>query len=526
MRRFWLAALTAALAGLPSARADVKLPHLFSDGLVLQQNAVAPVWGVADPGELVAVDLNRGFGGGSLVASKADGQGHWKVEFKDLKAGGPFMLTIKGKNEIVLKDVYIGDVWVCSGQSNMEMALQRCDQAKKDIDSSKNPKIRLFTVKKTPADTPQNEVPREEKGNYGKWVECNPETVASFSGVAYYFGRDLQKARNVPIGLIHTSWGGTVAEAWASPESLAANAMLKTEIVDPYPKAHELVIANYPKQLDKYKKDLEIHKAAVEQAKKDGKTPPPAPRAPVDPKVSPNRPSVLYNGMIHPLLPYAVKGAIWYQGEANAGRAEQYRTLFPVMIESWRKAWKNEDMPFLFVQLAPYAKAGGDWPRLREAQLHTMLTLKHTGMAVTTDVGEENDIHPQKKQPVGARLAVAARALAYGESIESSGPIYKDAKFDGDQAVLSFNHLGKGLEARAEDGKLIGFSLSGEDKIFYPARAEIKGDKIVVTSDKVTKPIAARYGWAAYPAVNLYNKDGLPASPFRTDDWPAATKPK
>jgi sialate O-acetylesterase len=533
MRRLVLCAAVLA-AGAAPAHADVKLPSLFSDGMVLQRGAKCPIWGTADPGEVVDILLEARAGPeltlGAGAKATADKDGKWQAALfrlgKDLAAGGPYTLTITGKNKITLKDVYIGEVWICSGQSNMGFALRGSHESKKDIENSKNRNIRLFTVAHTPADQPQSDVARNDKANVGKWVECGPDTAPGFSAVAYYFGRDLQKAVGCPVGLIHTSWGGTVAEAWTSRDALAADATLKAEILDPFPKAHEAAIANYPKLVEKYKKDLEAHKEAVEKAKKEGKDPPPAPRAPVDPKTSPNRPAVLYNGMIRPLQPFAFRGVIWYQGEANAGRAEQYRTLFPALIADWRKAWDNEDMPFLFVQLAPYGKPAGEgWARLREAQLRTTQTVKNTGMAVITDVGERDDVHPTRKQPVGARLALAARALAYGEKIEYSGPLFKELKVDGDQAIVNFSHVGKGLAVQGE-GDLKGFTLAGEDKVFHPAKAVIKGDSVVVTSDKVAKPVAVRYGWASYPVVNLGNKDGLLASPFRSDDYPAESAKK
>jgi sialate O-acetylesterase len=313
-------------------------------------------------------------------------------------------------------------------------------------------------------------------------VECGPDTVGGFSGVAYFFGRDLQKALDIPIGLIHTSWGGTIAEAWTPKEALEANPDLK-----------KLVPATIK---------MEGNNA--------------------------NQGTVLYNAMIAPLISYPIKGAIWYQGESNAGRAAEYETLFPTMIQSWRKAWKQDDLPFFFVQLAPFQKIEQEptdpaWARLREAQRLT-LKLPKTGMAVITDVGDEKDIHPKRKEPVGARLALAARAIAYGQKIDYSGPNYENVKFVDGKAILSFQNLGGGLESKG--GELTGFTIAGDDKVFYNADAMIQGDTIVVSSAKVAKPAAVRFGWANYPVVNLWNKAGLPASPFRTDDWAMETKKK
>ncbi len=468
--RMLMIALLMGLAGVyvPCARADVKLPALFSDGMVLQRGIKCPIWGTADPDEKVEITYEFTGEGGAFLCT-ADEKGKWKADFSKLEtAGGPYTITIKGAtNKITLNDVYVGDVWICSGQSNMEMKLKDCADAAKHKEASKNPKIRLFTVPHKNSAEPLKDV-------NSKWVECGPDTVGGFSGVAYFFGRDLQKALDVPIGLIHTSVGGTPAESWTSKAVLEGDPAFK---------------------------DL-VTKGAT-----------------------------LYNGMIAPLIPYAIKGAIWYQGESNANthdRALQYEKLFPAMIKNWRDDWKQGDFPFLFVQLAPFQKIEKDptdtpWARLREAQRLT-LKLDKTGMAVITDVGDEKDIHPKQKEPVGARLALAARAIAYGEKIEYSGPTFDSIKVADGKAILSFKHLGGGLVANGD--ALTGFTIAGEDKVFYNADATIQGDTIVVSSSQVAKPAAARFGWANYPVVNLWNKEGLPASPFRTDDWAAEAKKK
>lgn len=528
-RRIW-AALMAAVVGLAGsqARADVKPHALFTDGMVLQRGMKCPVWGMADPGEQVSVTFKikkQDVAAETSAATTADDKGKWRIELQvaDALAGGPYQLTIKGKNTIELKDVYVGEVWICSGQSNMEFHLGGAHNAKEAIAHSKNPKIRLFTVPKNTSDKPLTGF----KGQ-PKWQECDEKSSPSFSAVGYFFGRDLQKAIDVPVGLIHTSWGGTVAEAWTTRSALESNPELKG-MIEKYDSSRTSATENYEKALKKYAADMEKHKAAVAKAKEENKKEPPAPRKPTPPDNNPNRPCVLYNAMIHPLQPYAVKGAIWYQGESNAGRAYQYRTLFPAMIQSWRKTWKEDNLTFLFVQLAPYMPIVSEpqesaWAELREAQLLTSLHCKNTGMAVITDVGDPKDIHPRKKEPVGARLALAARALSYGNKIEYSGPQYdKMTKKDG-KAVLHFTHVGKGLEAK--DGALQGFTIAGADRKFFNAKAEIQGDSVLVWCDKVTEPVAVRFGWANCPVVNLWNKDGLPASPFRTDDFPGATAPK
>lgn len=544
MRRFfsnvWLPTV---LFGLCNnlAQADVKLPALFSNGMVLQSGTTTPIWGSADPGEEVSVVLvlNNGMALKPETV-RADGQGRWKLILAEgsalragrlvrrirrwnqpvaegLSPGGPYSLTVSGKNQISLSDVYVGEVWICSGQSNLEFPLRLATGAEQSMKESKDPQIRLFTVAKTTADKPVQDVK-------GTWQECNPETVKNFSAVAYYFGRDLQKSLKVPVGLIHTSWGGTRAEAWTRHEVLDSHEEWKNE----FPR-YEQAKADYPKATEKYRAEQEKRKDSAAQAKEKGQNPTPLSRPPLDPARNPNSPSVLYNGMIAPLIPYGIKGAIWYQGESNAGAAYLYRKLFPVMIQNWRDDWKRGDFPFLFVQLAPWQAIVNEpqesaWAELREAQLLTSQQLPRTAMAVITDVGDPKDIHPRNKEPVGARLALAARAGAYGEPIEYVGPTYVAMEVVGNTAILRFKHKGKGLETRG--GPLTGFTIAGEDHKFHNAQAEIKDGKVYVSCEEVKNPVAVRYGWANCPVVNLWNKDGLPASPFRTDDFPMVTKPK
>lgn len=458
----------------PAVRADVTLHPLIGDGMVLQRGKPCAIWGTATAGEEVTVTLHKEGDEYVKSSSKADAQGKWKVVLPldapaQAKAGGPYTLKIKGQNELTAKDVYVGEVWVASGQSNMEWSVNASHDPAGVKASAANSKIRLFTVRKTAEKTPQTTVPVD---NYhGKWLECGSESVARFSAVAYHFGKHLQKELDVPVGIIHTSWGGTASEEWTSQE-----------VLDAHPE----------------------HK---------GKHP---------------RQTQLYNGMIAPILNYSITGAIWYQGESNAGRAELYRTGFPLMIKNWRDDWKQGDFPFYFVQLAPFmaiTKEPSDtqWAHLRDAQRHTSLTLKNTAMAVITDVGDEKDIHPRQKEPVGHRLALAALAMTYGKKIEYSGPQYEKMTVDGNKAILHFSHLGGGLVCKGE--QLTGFTVAGIEKKFFNAEARIEGDTIVVTSSDVEKPTAVRFGWANYPVVNLWNKAGLPASPFRTDDWPAPPPP-
>ncbi len=494
-------ALVSLLALDLAAHAEVRLAAPFSDNMVLQQGMRVPIWGWADEGDVVTVT----FRGQKVTAKVTDLK--WCALLRPLKAGGPDVLTVSTKSRTIrLANVLVGEVWVCSGQSNMEWPLRNSFQAEADIAAATNAQIRLFKVPKNRMESPTVIIK-------SAWEPLTPQNAEGFSAVGYYFGRDLQKARKVPVGLIGTYWGGTPAEAWMSRASLESNARYQAEILD----AGVVATKNWRQKMSEF----ETEKA---EAEKEGKT---------FTKNAPWQPwpgCELYNGMIAPLLPYAIKGAIWYQGESNADRAEQYRTLFPDMIRCWRRSWSEPDFPFLCVQLAPYkaikAEPGeSNWAELREAQLLATQVLPKVGMAVITDVGDQKDIHPRKKEPVGARLALAARGIAYGEKIEYSGPLYKSLKINGDKAVISFSHVGRGLEAR--DGALKGFAICGEDRKWVWAQAAIQKDNtVVVTSPHVPKPQAMRYGWADYPDVNLWNKDGLPASPFRTDDFPLTTAPK
>lgn len=452
------------LASIAGVQAEVRLPAIFGNHMVLQQKANCPVWGKASPDEKVKVSLQID-SDVFVKEATANTNGDWRINLDPIPAGKKGTLTIEGKNKITLEDVLFGEVWICSGQSNMEWSVNASADPEKTRAESANPEIRLFTVEKSRSPKPKSELK-------GRWEICGPNTVGNFSAVAYFFGRDLQKALKKPVGLIHTSWGGTASEEWTS-----------REVLDAHPE----------------------HK---------GKHP---------------AETTLYNAMIAPLIPYAIKGAIWYQGESNAGRSELYRTAFPLMIKNWRDDWKQGDFPFFFVQLAPFMKKATQptdtgWARLRDAQLETMKKVPATGMAVIVDVGDEADIHPKKKEPVGGRLALAARAIAYGENLIWSGPIYDKMEVRDGRAILDFKLVGQGLEAR--DGPLTGFTICGSDGKFFNARAEIKGDKIAVWSDDVKEPVAVRYGWADFPLGNLWNKDGLPASPFRTDDAPLGVAPR
>jgi sialate O-acetylesterase len=489
------------------ARADVRLHPLFSDNMVLQQGKAVPVWGWADAGEGVTV----GFLGQS-ASTTAGADGKWMVRLKPLKAGGPFAFTVKGQNEIVLTNVLIGEVWICSGQSNMEWSLQRSFEPEEDIANSANPQLRLFHVPKLKSDVPVAEV-------NATWQVSGPDTVPNFSAVGYYFGRALQTAREVPVGMIHTSWGGSPAEVWMSEPALEASAEYRSDILGAYWKAKGL----YDEALANWTAAKEKADAAGEEFSQR------RPRLPW-------KPAELYNGMVAPLLPYAIKGAIWYQGESNAGRAWQYRRLFADMIQNWRRDFGQGNFPFLAVQLAPWDKnrkrsleeitaepVDSDWPELREAQDVAARTLPNVGIAVITDVGDKDDIHPTRKAPVGERLALAAEAIAYGGRETGLSPTYRKVEFEDGKAEVTFNHVKGALQCDGES--LTGFAIAGADRKFVWANARIDGKKVEVWSDEVPEPVAVRFGWADYPVVNLFSAQGLPVSPFRTDDWPMVTNP-
>lgn len=489
-----------------SSLAEVRLHALFTDHAVLQQGREIPVWGWADDGEKVIVEFRD-----QQVETVAD-DGRWMVRLDAETAGGPDVLVVRGNNVLVVKDVLVGEVWLASGQSNMQWAMRQTYQPESAIENSENPNLRLFYVPRVQSDEPTENVD-------AAWTHSNPETTPGFSAVAYYFGRSLQESLGVPVGLVHTSWGGSPAEVWMSREALSGNADYKRDILDDY----DTKRAEFETRLQDWEKRRDAAKAAGNEFDE---------RRPNGPYW---KPTALYNAMIAPLVPYAVQGAIWYQGESNAGRAFQYRSLFPDMIRNWRDDWQQGQFPFLFVQLAPWDKnrrrpveeivatpVDSDWAELREAQLLTTKVLDNAGMAVITDLGDKDDIHPMKKEDVGNRLAIAARGIAYGENLVYSGPVYSGMQLDGDKVVLNFEHVGSGLVAQG--GNLTGFSIAGEDRKFVWANAEIRGNQVVVSRDSVERPIAVRYGWSDYPVVNLYNKEGLPATPFRTDNFQMVTE--
>ena len=501
-----LLVLTTALA--TPAFADVKLPAIISDNMVLQQDTSATVWGWAAPGEKVTVKFADK---SNDAVTEPDGK--WKTKLDGLVAGTVGELTVAGKNTLTIKNVAVGEVWVASGQSNMEFHVATGKDAADEAKAADFPLIRMFTVKKTMAAEPLEDCA-------GTWEVCTPQTVPGFSAVGYFFARRLYQTLKQPIGVIHTSWGGTPAQYWTPKTALTSNIALK-----PVLDAWDAAVAAYPQAKVRYDEELAAWKEATKTPPAPGTKAPPPPRLPVGGDPASSSPSCLYNGMIAPLIPYTIRGAIWYQGEANAGQSALYKKLFPAMIQSWRQAWQIEDFPFLYVQLANFMQrhdqpTDTNWARLREAQLET-LGLPHTGMAVAIDIGEGSDIHPKNKQDVGLRLALWAEATVYYRDQEYSGPLPSGFQIEEGKARLTFRN-GENMKA-ADGGKIKGFAIAGEDRKFVWADVEIQGDHVLVSSPDVPKPVAIRYGWDDNPDCNLINNTGLPASPFRTDDWPMAT---
>ena len=496
--RIFAAALLLA-CGVRGARCEVRLPGILSSHMVLQRARPIHVWGWSDPGEKITVELH-----GVSRATAGNSTGTWSVFLPPETAGGPFQLTISAANKIVLDDVLIGDVWFASGQSNMEMPLKGFPGAPlkdsaEEIAHATQPQIRLINFPKKAVDFPQRNVD-------ASWTACTPETIANFSAAAYFFGRDLNSREHVPVGLIDATWGGTPAEAWVSLQAISTDAALmpifgtRAEMMQSQADNAAIVAAEQRED---------------EAARKAGKTPPSHPWRP-DP--SSWAPAWLFNGMVAPATPYGIKGVIWYQGESNSrlAFAPMYARVFPALIADWRTQWHEGDFPFLFVQIANFKSNDSEaWAVIREAQRRT-LSVTNTAMVVTTDIGNPDNVHPADKQTVGARLALAARALAYGEKVEYSGPAFRQATPDGESMRIWFDHVGGGLSAKGD--KLQGFEIAGSDGHFAAATARIDGNTVVVSSATVTGPKYVRYGWSNSPVINLFNVDGLPASPFTSQD--------
>jgi sialate O-acetylesterase len=626
------------------ANANVQLPLLFSDGMVLQRDKPIPVWGWADANEKIEVHFNN-----QIVKTKADKNGKWLIHLKAEMAGGPFEMSINGKNKIRLKDVLVGEVWICSGQSNMEFTVDRAMNAKQEMNDSDFPMIRQFLVEKDLSATPKAVL------KAAKWDVCNKTTVGNFTAVGYFFAKQLYAELKIPIGIINTSWGGTCVETWTSKEAFESSDEFKEMIAEMPNIDIDELSKNQTKSItdkveiiqgskintanESFFKELSFNdetwpemqvpdlwenqqlgnldgvvwmrksfviskedaanEALLELAKiddmdityingievgttnqydekriyeipvktlKEGKNVIAIKIVdyaggggiwgdPLDLKlilkniviplsgqwkfnvieikseVSPNSfPSLLYNAMINPLIPYAFQGVLWYQGEANVGRANQYKKAFPLMINDWRTKWNQGAFPFYFVQLASYnefngnSTSGSKWAELREAQTQTLQIL-NTGMCVTTDIGNPKDIHPTNKQEVGRRLSAIALHNIYNKNVVSSGPMFKSLEIKENQIILTFDNIGSGLMTTDKYGYIKGFEIAGADKVFHYAKAYISNNKVVVFNENVKNPVAIHFGWADDASdSNLYNKEAFPASPFRTDDWKTLTK--
>lgn len=544
------------LGSAVSLPASAKPMSLFTDGMVLQRDTVLPVWGTASPGEQVTVEFS-----GQKKSAKADDKGLWMVKLDPVPASVvPSEMTISaGGSPTKVSNVLVGDVFVAGGQSNMGFPLFAAHNAAEVLPQATDDKLRFFNVAKKTSPEPQIDVT-------GKWQASDPTNAKDFSAVAYFFAREIRKSADVPVGIVSAPWGGTPIETWMSLDSIKAPPAL-TNVISSWEKAlqdyakvkaNPKLEADYLAALAQWTKEVKpsfdaamkswneanaAGKPAGEKPKPSRPEPSnPDPMGPPSPSRRPSTPTVSYNAMVAPLSPLALKGVIWYQGEANAGRGLEYRTLFPRLIQGWRKQW-GTDFPFLFVQLPmngkdpePVAKDGE--PYLREAQAMTLSEPK-TSMAITIDIGAPANVHPADKLDVGKRLALLARRDIYGEKIDASGPLYQGFKVEGDKIRISFKETAKGLKpgqapwcAKGVEplptDKLIGFVIAGSDRNWVEADAVIQGNDVIVSSKTVAHPVAVRYGWAHSPRCNLYNSEGLPASPFRTDDWqatPVAGKP-
>jgi sialate O-acetylesterase len=520
--RVWVFGIVLSAIASVNAVAEVKLAGVFGDHMVLQRDTAVPVWGWAEPKEQVEVTI-----GEQTKKAIADDTGKWMVRLDALAAGGPHTLTVAGTNTLTISDVLVGEVWLCSGQSNMAMNVSRAKDFETEQANANLPLIRHYR-------TAPHATPEIQADCGGSWSVSSSETVGGFSATAYFFGKKLHEELGVPIGLINSSWGGTDVAAWTSvsaqeavesivPKLQAYDGLIEHFDPNEAARAFEAAVANWEKR------------AAA--AKSAGKPAPRKPRPTGDPRVNQNRPGNLFNGMINPLVPYAIRGAIWYQGERNSKTVPDgvlYATQLETLIGDWRTRWEQGDFPFITVQLpnyqAPQQKPveTTGWVMVRESELKS-LKLKNTGIAITTDVGEAKDIHPKDKQSVGRRLALWALGTTYGQDIVYSGPLMSffqyragnvvDGKLRPGRMMVNFLHA-DGLKS-SDDEPLRGFAVADEDRVFYEAQARIDAESgmIVLSSKHVETPVAARYNWASNPNGNLVNGAGLPAAPFRTDSW-------
>ena len=495
-----------------SVNADVRLPDVISHSMVLQRDVPVPVWGKAEPGEAVTVRF-----AGQTKRTTTDSKGNWRVDLDPLRANAtPSTMTINGRNGIELKDILVGEVWLVSGQSNMQWGLIQSNDGNAAVANARHPTIRLFNVSRQVAF-------KQAPPPLATWRPSTAESARDFSAAGYYFGVELQKALKVPIGLINSSFGGSQAEAWTPEEYLLASDDLRPTV-----ERARIWDEERPRVKLRYEEQLKQWRVEAEKAKAAGARPKPSPSVP-DALREYRKASSIYNGMIEPLIPFRIRGAIWYQGESNEARAEQYGILLPTMIRAWRERWGFGDFPFGIVQLPNYRSVKDEptdepWSHIREAQRITALATPKTGLIVTIDIGEANDIHPGNKLDVGRRMALWGLAKVYGLKRTWSGPTFKEATVSDSKIILTFRDVGSGLKIR-DGGQLEEFAIAGADRKWHWAEAKIVGkDRVEVWAAAVTQPVAVRYAFNNNPKnPNLTNQTGLPASPFRTDDWPGPT---
>jgi sialate O-acetylesterase len=504
------------MAAACGVQAELELPAVFSDSMVIQRNQNVQVWGWASAGSSVSVTLAD-----QNKTATADGQGRWSLKLGPLPAGGPFTLTVScdgDKKQVT--DILVGEVWLCSGQSNMAMTVSRAANAGQEAAAADFPEIRMFRESSSHALEPQQKCA-------GRWLVCSPDTVGGFSATAYFFGRELHKALGVPVGLVNSSVGGTSIESWTSMSAQSAVDAIAPRL-EAWNEADRSFDADTARQ--RYEQQLARWENLRDKAKQDGKPVPRKPRMASQPHRDRNFPSNLYNGKINPLVGYTIKGAIWYQGENSSGRgfAHLYGTQLETLISDWRSRWGQGDFPFAWVQLPNFrskqvqpSETSG-WVLVQEGMLKTLRRVANTGMAITIDVGEANDIHPKDKQTVGSRLATWALHDVYEQpnpTGASMGPLFASLQINDSDALLTFDQATQRLVTR--DGEAVqGFAVAGEDRVFHWADAQIEGNRIRVSSSQVARPVAVRYSWAGNPLGNIYNMQGLPMSPFRTDQWP------
>ncbi|NQU41943.1 sialate O-acetylesterase [bacterium] len=507
MKQVLLMLLLLSLCLLPAVRTEAatRLADVFGEHMVLQRDMQVPVWGWAEPGTPVTVTI-----AGQKHSATTGPDGKWILKLDSMPAGGPHEMRVAGGNEIVLQDVLVGEVWICSGQSNMEFSVGAIQISKETLKEDADPDLRLFMYTNR-FDTQMEPLEHQP----GTWHPDTSDRTLAFSAVGYFFGKKLRKELGVPVGLIKCAVGGTSAEAWTS------RPVLESE----FPSILENYVKKIPENYEGVRQQYELDRAAwggeVARAQAAGTKAPAMPARPMGPK-HPSAPTVLFNGMVHPLIPFAIRGVVWYQGESNSGRAAEYEKLLPAMVRDWSTRW-GCDFSFGIVQLVNFRERTGDpneksgWADLREAQLHIVQNDPLAGLAVGIDVGEADQIHPKNKKPIGDRLGLWALAKVYGRDIPYSGPIYREMKKDDGKIRLFFDYVYDGL--KTSDGEAPkGFAVAGEDGVYHWANARIDGDTVVVSSDLVANPVAVRYAWGDNPEATLCNRAGLPASPFRTDN--------